>query len=786
MANRAALLIAATFGGLLPLQAFAQQAWLEEIIVTAQKRMETAQDVPIAITAFSDDILADIGAQNINDLGRFSPGLDANNTSSTQPRYAIRGLKTDDFAIGTDPAVAIYIDGVYVGRAGSSQLNFNDVERVEVLRGPQGTLFGRNAAAGAVHVITKKPHAQTEAYIAATLGDYNKRKLEGVFNTELAPGLYGRVGGLVNKRDGFIDNEWKQEAPSLTGGESKLGQEGNWSVTGSLLWEANEDLELIYRIEYDELDHDAPYAYSLTIPADSSPYGDHRNDSPSFEKRKLVGTSLTINWALNDDLSFISITSFRTFESDNREDEDGTARLNKYFDTHNIEDNDQYSQEFRLSYVGDDDWSWSSGVSYFKEDASQDHLVILSSNAVATFFNGTNNDVDPDDDFFIMSALNSALQSVGQGVSGDLNARAFNDRLADELEFESLAWFGDVTYTLTEQLDLTFGIRYTRDEKHMQRSIVINEFGYSLAFPSYPGALLLEESAILDFIFSPAALPEAYYEPTRTKSWSEWTPRLVIDYRWQQDISFYFSAARGFKAGGYNSTEFDSPAFDEEIVNNFEVGMKSGWLDKRLRINTALFYYQYKNKQDLRFVQANPISFYQLVTGDAAGEGAELEVSWLLNEAVFVGFNAAYVDLQYTDFTLPATNARPALVLDDTPVSDTPRFSANLNLQYTRAMVNAGDLVFRIDTSYSSHRLNSTGRPLSGTEETVDAFYLTNLRIAFRSGAEAWELAYQVSNLFDKDYLFGSGIDTLGGELGSPVVHRGLPRMQSLEAKYRF
>ncbi len=237
----------------------AQEITLEEIVVTAQKREETVQDVPIAVSAYDRESLRDMGAETINDLGPYTPGLETNITDFTQPTFTIRGIQANDFGIGTDPAVAVYLDGVYVGRSGSTMLHFNDIERVEVLRGPQGTLFGRNAAAGAISIITNKPHDQTKGEMGITVGNYNKAKAEGVFNTAVAEDLFFRCGLLYNQRDGYIENA----AP----GADDLADEGNGSGVGAFLWTPTVDTEVTWRLEYIRFVNDLMLAtYGVGIP----------------------------------------------------------------------------------------------------------------------------------------------------------------------------------------------------------------------------------------------------------------------------------------------------------------------------------------------------------------------------------------------------------------------------------------------------------------------------------------------------------------------------------------
>jgi iron complex outermembrane recepter protein len=179
---------------------------MEEIIVTAQKRAENVQDVPIAISAYSGEALEKLGTRALSDIGRFTAGVDMNNDKALQPTYSIRGVETNDWTIGSDPAVAVYVDGVYAARGAGAEAAFVDIERIEVLKGPQGTLFGRNATGGAIHLITNKPSFDTEGRIKLTAGNYLRRDVEGFYNTALSETLALRVSASVQTRDGYIED----------------------------------------------------------------------------------------------------------------------------------------------------------------------------------------------------------------------------------------------------------------------------------------------------------------------------------------------------------------------------------------------------------------------------------------------------------------------------------------------------------------------------------------------------------------------------------------------------
>lgn len=760
----------------------AQQIVLEEIIVTAQKRDENVQDVPITMNALSATQLREIGAQNISDLGVFTPGLETNNTSDTQPKYNIRGITTDDFGIGADPAVAVYIDGVYVGRGGSSQLNFNDVQAVEVLKGPQGTLFGRNAAAGAISITTVKPHEETEGRIGVTAGNYNKRRIEGMFNTALTDHLFFRTSALVNKRDGFIDNDFTGE---------KLGQEDNWSINTALLWRPADGTEIIWRAEYDEIDHDAPHAISMNptiAPAD--PFDDVQNDSPSFETRELFGTSLTINHHF-EPYTFTSITSYRTFNSDNREDEDGSANFNVYFDTWNIEKNKQFSQEFRLLSESDGPLTWFVGANYFREHGKQTHRTILSSNAVdlqlqaaglGTGLPGSG--LEDANNFVSILGL-----GFGPGTPGaTLLGRFFTENFYDDLVFESAAIFGEARYEITPDLALTLGLRYTRDSKEFERSTGVNEFGYPIAF-NFPGAPLST--------LNPADWQALSASEKLDDSWSRVTPRAVLDYHITRDAMIYVSAAQGFKAGGYNSTTFGTPAFDEEIVDNYELGIKSNWLDHRLRINAAVYYYEYQDLQIQEFYapQGQTISQYLQANADAEGKGFELEVDWAINDYWAVGLNAAIMKTEYTDFTQKALNPAESRDRSGDPISGMPEKSYTALVKYLQPLGNGDRIEVRVDWSYVSERESiedpvgyldfTTGTFSAPLDNRIDSYDLTNLRISYLPADGNWLVSAWVNNLLDEEYLY-SRSGGLGSEVGSPASRRGEPRLYGVDLTWKF
>ena len=229
-------------------------ATIDEIVVSAQKREQSLQNVPISINAFTGKSIDALGAQSAGDLDTFTPGLSINDTSVTQPSFSIRGVQTEDFGIGTEPAVGIFIDGGYSGRSGGSLIFFNDIERVEVLKGPQGTLFGRNTSAGALSIITRKPSDRLEASATVRFGNYNKRRVDVMGNVPIADGLFLRVNGVDNNRRGYLTD-------AVTG--ANYQNENNWSGRAALRFEPSDQTDFTLSFDHDDTDQGGPTAVGI-------------------------------------------------------------------------------------------------------------------------------------------------------------------------------------------------------------------------------------------------------------------------------------------------------------------------------------------------------------------------------------------------------------------------------------------------------------------------------------------------------------------------------------------
>lgn len=576
---------------------------LTDIVVTAQRREQSLQQVPISVTAFNAASIAALSAETIGDLDTFTPGLTINDTSVTQPSFTIRGVQTDDFGIGTDPSVGIFVDGIYSGRSGSSLIFFNDVQRVEVLKGPQGTLFGRNTSGGAISIITNKPTDTRSLSGTIQVGNYKKVRADANVNLPLTDTLYLRLNGVSNYRDGYLKD-------ALTG--ERRERENNKSARAALRWAPTDATDFVLAYDHDDTSKDGPFAIGISDSALSNdPRGPYANDVIDDKETRVLNAVSFIATHHSGPLTFTSISSFKRFETHNREDEDGTADPTLYLDTENIERNSSIYQELRVGF-DNDRLSAIVGGSFFHERGRQTSAVTLLSDSIDTLLGG------------LLGALDTfgGLPVLGQTFREDMNNRAAND---------SYAAFADATYKITDRLSLTGGIRYTHDLKKFTwtNGPFIAPGLDEIAAPgalynAVLGADVLPPDAVIgvgDFlrdvvigpnglIFDVGALEGVPF--TRRETFSDVSPRFVVQCDANDDVHLYASASRGYKAGGFNSVEINS-FFEPENVWNFEGGFKSELLDRRLRFNLSGYYFKYKNRQSISLEQ-NGMALPQYVT----------------------------------------------------------------------------------------------------------------------------------------------------------------------------
>ncbi|MDF2179009.1 TonB-dependent receptor [Aliiglaciecola sp. CAU 1673] len=812
---------------------------IEVLEVTAQKRVENIQQVPIAISAFSEQSLRKIGAQSINDLGNITPGFETNVTSPTQPKYDIRGIRTNDFGIGADPAVGIYVDDVYVGRSGSALMNFNDVERVEVLKGPQGTLFGRNTAAGAVRIINKKPTDDTEGNYRITLGNLNKRQFEGLYNTAISDDLFWRTSVNFSDRGGYVD---AIRYPNPRTDEDfkpmrvKLGDESSQGIRTALRYVPSDSLEMIWRAEFEEMDNDARPVYSANPSyyrqggGGLHPFGVYETDMDAMESRHLFGTSLEINKEL-DIGTLTSITAYRRFDTENHTEDDGSGEARGFFSSNNLEHQKFFSQEFRLAGVTDGGMRWTVGTTYANEDIHQETIAEFMMESLDSFAineslaaaglpptgapslgvpgimdlpvgTGLTNfllQLIPNELAFLSGVTGVPVNDLAWRITRHNLGKPWTEVTENFGDYTSYALFADVTYPVTDKLDLTLGVRYTRDEKDFG---ILSQYQNQIDFP-FPGVpsqdfglAFATEYVLRDDQGNPVLDGNGNVQPfEQDNTWTKLTPRVVLDYQWTNNLMTYASFASGFKAGGFNSLGA-APPFDQEEVDNMEIGMKSTLLDNKLKLNIAAFDYDYTNLQILRLTgSTGNIPVYNVRNVDAAGKGVEIESEWAVTDNFLLNFNYAYLDSEYTKYSLFVGETAED-DLTGKPLAGVPKNRWFVGADYFIEAAN-GEYLLHLDVTTVDERstagdadsiarlpVNPALVPGLTGDNKVEGYSLVNARIAYRSNDD-WQVALFARNLLDEEYLL-SGYGGQGENTGSANLSPGLPRMWGVEFSQSF
>lgn len=769
---------------------------LDAITVTAQGREQELQDVPIALQVLNEQLINDVIAEDMGDLDSFVPGLRINSVQPTQPSITLRGISTDDFGIGTDPAVGVFIDGVYTGRSGGILLPLTDVERIEVLKGPQGTLFGRNTAAGAVSIITKRPVAETEAAVKLRLGNYGKQYLEAMANIATGERSALRLTGLINHSDG-----WVQDA--ATGRD--LGGDNVWATR--MAWQVGlgDNTTALISWDHENLDQRGRPSTGIVplppspgrppAPADPSTYLDPRdvgtfNDTrASAEWRTFDGVTLIVDHAMGWG-NLTSTTAWRQFDSLNRVEEDGTNRPNLYLDTTNSESNENKYQEFKFSGASDR-FDWVAGVSYYEEEASQTSEVNTTSTAVDTAV--ANLGLAPTPDGTLFGFFSQVL--AANGIPLSLLGHDWNEAFRNTLRTKAYAGFGDVIWHANDRLNLTFGLRYTRDEKEfswfndtrsaptLDASLDALEAAGFFALVGVPKEMFLFDLAFID---PPAMLNKGVTNRAK-RAWSDWSPRLVADYHFSDDLMGYASLAKGYKAGGFNALQIGSE-FDNEDVWNAEVGIKQSFPQARLAYNVSLFHYRYDNRQSIRLDNSTAIPRFVVDTGDVEAYGVDFDLRWQVTDAFGLDFNAAYIESKYKDYSV--ATATGLLDLDGQPTGE-PSWSAAAGGHYTWQLGDAGDLRLALRHAYrGACRGNDYNRD-SGDCANFPAFSTgrsqnrTDLRLGWTSPNGHWNWALYGNNVFDNRYV--TQLNVYGreayGTVGAVVSE---PRTYGMEVSLKF
>ena len=787
---------------------------LGKITVTAQSRTQEVQDVPIAMNIVTARQLDIIAATDLSQTNLFVPGVVVDGSDPTQPTYRMRGIETNDFGIGTDSAVGVYVNGVYQTRSGGALMALNDVARVEVLKGPQGTLFGRNTAAGAISIVTNEPTDKFEGNARVRYGEYGRRYGDALLNIPVNQDLAVRMSFLDNQSNGYLKD-------AATG--QHYGKDDEWGTRMVARWQVTPDSTVHLSWDHDRLKQPSRMDVGLIplsstdlyqrapFPADPSTYYDPRhapffNDSDGGrERRQYNGWTLAFDHGF-DWGSLTSTTNYAAYNISHVEDGDGTNHITTHLDTGVISEGRTLYQEFKLS--GSNELvDWVAGASYYMERAKQTSLATVNTDTYDTLAinSGLGANFTPDGTLF--HYFDSLLQAFG--LPYRLLGNPWTETISNNGHFNAHAAYGDAIWHVTDKLNITTGLRYTHDRKYFdwytpvrhapQLDATVNQLdaaGILALAPLLTGGALSADalSAILtrNQIF-PNAVGQLV---SKDNSWNDLSPRLVADYKFTPDTMGYVSLAKGYKAGGYNGIEPGSQ-FAPEKVWNAELGIKSTFPDQHLLLNASVYHYRYTDKQTLVVVPSTDglgVPTYQVSNTSQDATGMDLQVQWVPMDDLQLGFNGSYIDSKYSTARVPAgLDAHgEALYLDVSgqPV-DEPKFSYSLSGDYTLRGVAGGDLGFHANYGYRGRMRCNDASVYQGKCALPTNFDLgepqqrTDLRVDWNAANGRWGLGAYVQNLFDKRYV--SGLGTISQSvLGTPYAYVTPPRMWGVEARVKF
>ncbi len=729
----------------------AERGGIEEVIVTAQKRSQSIQDVSVSITAFTAESIRDLGINRPRDLARVTPGLvmNASAISEADPIFTLRGIGMNDPESNQNPSVTPYLDEVALPSHVMLGFQIFDVERVEVLKGPQGTLYGRNTTGGAVKFISNKPTRELAATSRLDFGNYDRIEFEGAIGGPLTDTLSGRIGAMIVSQDGWQTLRLGPDSGPGVGREN--GDVDRKSLRGSLLWEPSSDFNMLLTLDAGTDDSEvlafehagnllqdgsgfcsfaitgvrdesqcASFAQErdddrnaltpeLELVADND--GDARAVDASFSLGNEIdaeswGFSAVLNWEM-ERFTITSVTGYRDFEREQGGDNGSPFVISDNFRDVQI---DGFSQEVRLT--SDNSWGslkWLIGA-YYSEDSHDDFV----------FF-----------DFRDHS-----------GFSADFDSAFTQDT-------EDLAIFSQAEWDINEQWRLIGGLRYTWEDKEFTFDGERRGFGPPNPVSGYEDSL----------------------------DTSEVSGKIGVDYTPSEDLLIYASVNRGFKGAGYPATiAFDEPQlapFEPEVLISYELGFKSTLADNKIRLNAAAYFYDWQDFQAATAVERDGLRLIVLANaGDAEVTGIEAEFAWYpIEEFSFnLGFNWMDAEIVSGEFD------------GDTP-AHTPEFMYSGIARYESAKPLIGKYhpFVQIDFSYQDDiEFILANHP--GATETD--YTLTNARAGIRTGDRKWEFAAWGRNLGDKDYrseVFGPGSGFLPGR-----IHYGAPRTYGVSLNYSY
>jgi iron complex outermembrane receptor protein len=711
---------------------------LDTVTVTARRRSESIQDVPVAVSAFSEEALKDLQASNIDGLQGAVPNMNIvqGRGSSNSVNVFIRGIGQPDALQTFDPGVGMYVDDVYYSRINGALFSLFDVQQVEVLRGPQGTLYGKNSTGGAIKITTKNPFDDEGGSVEGTVGDYGRAEGRFYLSSRFSDTVAGSIAGGWISNDGYVRDpttgqHYNDEDTRAVRGKIAFRPSDTFNATLSLDYTHQDNALTLGRPTAPLFATDLVFGQVLLSPAPTGDYDYEARTSFSPDKGQELthkGVSLNMGWNLSQAWLLKSITSYRKLDTASYIDID--ASQFELGDVFVAVDQSQFSQELQLQYDNGGNVKSVFGL-YFQDEKVPSHQEAYA------------------DDF---------IRFLGAPVT-------FLRTIDDDLHTRSYAAFGHVSWEFSPSWTLATGLRYTHETKDYDRST-----------STFWGA--------------PLGALDATFAFADSASWSALTPSLSLQKAFSDNLMGYVSANRGFKSGGFNgraNSASEVSSFNPEFVWTYEAGLKMQSADRRLRGNLAVFHSDYKDFQARVSEVTNPgapiptFAFPVLNAAELSITGIEFEGVALLGEATQLSTQLGWMDAKYDTFEDPRVAANPALAGLHEHVPFSPDFTGRVALQHSFTLGDNGVLAIGGDASYRSETWLSVDNR-DGLKQ--GAYTLFGLYGVWDSPQYAWQVRAGVRNLTDETYK------TEGQEFSSvgtiQTAYFGLPRNYYVSLRYNF
>lgn len=841
----------AVFAALCSSHAYAQQAaapageeeptTLATMTVTAQKREEAMQDVPIAVTAISEQLLQDTGVRDIKDLQVLVPGMTVTSTQSEAITTArIRGIGTVGDNVGLESSVGVVIDGVYRPRNSVGFGDLGQLERIEVLKGPQGTVFGKNTSAGVINVVTRRPSYTQSAEGEVTVANYGGLGVSGSYNDALGEAGAFNIYAAKRKRDGWMD----VRTGSGPRQETDDYDQNFHTVRGKLLLEPSDTLDILVAGDFTSREENCCTAVQTTVGATAAILnrlvngqavaapGDDPFDRVAYSNRpttqdiKDSGVSVEVNWDSPwfGNATLTSITAQRKWEAINGLDYDFSTADILYRNADEDESFtgfDTFSQEFRLTGATDR-IDWMVGAFYSDEDLDRTETYRIGPH------------YEPYLSVALLSIINPAL---GQSPTAPLflsqaTGRPFGTVFAGlgaldtyKQTAKSTALFTNNTWHATDALDITLGLRYTREKKTLISNYSNPNGGAGcaamLANPAQVVAALVargltvaQASAAAPTVVGYGCLPwanplhnAATRDTVQDREEKEWSGTVKAAYRWNDNIMTYASFARGYKGGGFNLDRVQSSnglssggtgivpvldtSFPGEFVDSYELGTKTTWLDGNLLLNATLFHQKYGDFQLNSFLGT---SFVVRSIPEVTSQGLDAELLWQPRSIRGLMFQSGlmYADTKYGDNIPGGDFVAPTGALYKLPgaqMSFAPKWSGSASVTYEWDI---GSLMARFNIGAKYVSKYNTGSDLD-PEKMQDAYTVANARFGIGAQDQRWMLEFWGTNITDEDYVqvgFDGPLQNVSPAPNNPFntfnAFLGAPRMYGVTLRVRY